>query len=249
MIFRKLKRPSGKAIAITAFACIAFGLWGGTLLWKLDRRAELNRRENEAQAALDGVLQALKKQGRYDEMVQEMERVLAIHEAWVAESGPWTHSCNHGSSYIFVYLYPASEDLPAQLGHGVSWCLYDAWRDPGQMKASVADDFSKAMTRSKHPLLRTLAYWVEQDYAAFEREALAGAAAGDRRMDTLALVAACAISKDRKAALEKVRPILDRGVGIGKSPGYAFSSSAIRAYLEGSGPAPTNSSFMRPRGL
>ena len=247
LIFRRLKRPTRKAIVITAVASLAIGLLGGALpLWKLDRRQELMRRECEAQNGLDAKLQALKTHGRYDEMVQEMERVLAIHEECIAEMGPWPRDCNHGFSYIFVYLHPASEDLPGQLGTGLSWSLYDAWHDPSYPKKLVADDLSKAMTRSKHPLLRALGFWVEQDYPAFEREAFASAAAGDRRMDTLALVAACAISKDPKAALEKVRPILDRGVGIGKTPGYNFSSSAIRAYLEGTGPPPT-AAFMRPR--
>lgn len=197
-----------------------------------------------------GKLDGLRKQGRYEEMIHEMERVLALHEEVTAKTGfHYKGTCNHGFSYLWVSLYPASDNVPQHLGFGLTWCLYDAWHDQGYQRP-VADGLSKAMTRSKHPLLRALAYWVEQDYAAFEREALAGAAAGDRRMDALALVAACAVSQDKKAALEIVRPILDRGVGLGgRSGGLPLTSTEIRAYLDGSGPAPQETAFMGVPGL
>lgn len=232
-----ISMPTAGKMLVLALACLAPGVWGGARLWKQNRGIELTRIDRKAQGELEAILEGLKKQGRYDEMVQEMERVLAIHDELVAITGPGHESCNHGYSYLFVTLIPASEDLPAFLGWGLSRCLYDAWHDLSGTQKSAADGLSKAMTRSRHPLLRAIGYWVEQDYDAFEREAMAGAERGDRRMDSLALVAACGLSKDRKAALEKIRPILDRGVGLGKNS-YRSTSSDIQAYLEGTGKEP-----------
>ena len=64
---------------------------------------------------------------------------------------------------------------------------------------------------------------------------MAAAEAGDERMDTMALAAACSVISDRKLALETVTPILDRGVGIGwqHNRTYTKTSATIRSYLEG----------------
>jgi hypothetical protein len=161
--------------------------------------------------------------------------VLATHEAWVSASGLRPQQHNHGFSYLYVTLYPACDDLPPRLGWGLSQFLFDAWHDSSDRREHLGDELPKAMTSSRHPLLRAIGYWVSQDYPAFVKESFAGAEAGDERMDAMALVAACEPFVEREAALRVVRPILDRGVGLGWKGGrsYKVPSSKIRDYLEG----------------
>jgi hypothetical protein len=134
-----------------------------------------------------------------------------------------------------VTLYPACDDLPPRLGWGLSQFLFDAWHDSSDRREHLGDELPKAMTSSRHPLLRAIGYWVSQDYPAFVKESFAGAEAGDERMDAMALVAACEPFVEREAALRVGRPILDRGVGLGWKGGrsYKVPSSKIRDYLEG----------------
>jgi hypothetical protein len=94
---------------------------------------------------------------------------------------------------------------------------------------------------------------VLQDYENFERETMAAAERGDERLDGLALVAACAVVSDKKEALRKVSPILDRKVGIRlQTTGgqYLIPPEEIRAYLEGgTNRLPNGGQFMHPPGL
>jgi len=167
---------------------------------------------------------------------------LIIQEEIITLRGIGNESFNHGFSYLFCTLHPVSSDLPPYLGMNVSRFLYSAWVEPDYTNARMPtgeDKLAVALSQSKDPLLRAIAYWLLKDYVNFEKEAIAGAKAGDRRMDSLALVAACLFSSDKKMALKAVEPILDRGVGLGrntgsyKGAGYYNSSEKIRQYLEG----------------
>lgn len=202
-------------------------------------------------ASLD--LGRAQREGDYPEMVASMERALAVRDAMNEECGLMSCMCPIGFSYVFVSLSPvADRDIPSRLGTEVSNFLYLRWRDPSRPDLPVADDLSRAMTSSRHPLLRSIGYWVCRDYRSFEREALAGAVAGDERMDAMALVAACALVSDRKAALDAVRPILDRGIGLGWDgvSSFEISPSKILDYLEGRiGRDDLRGYFMRPPGI
>jgi len=198
-------------------------------------RRELGYRSYKAQVWASTELERLHKEGKNAEVVKEMERVLATHEAWVSASGLRPRQHNHGFSYLYVTLSSACHDLPPRLGWGLSHFLFDAWHDSSDRREHLGDELPKAMTSSRHPLLRAIGYWVSQDYPAFVKESFAGAEAGDERMDAMALVAACEPVVEREAALRVVSPILDRGVGLGWKGGtsYEIPSSKIRDYLEG----------------
>lgn len=74
-----------------------------------------------------------------------------------------------------------------------------------------------------------------RDYEAFEDDMLQCARKGDERVDSLALIAAIN-SKDHKRALTIVKPILERGVGLGQDREegpYLIPASQIQAVLEG----------------
>lgn len=233
LVLRRIKWPSWRVLMLLWIASLAAGWWSAAgPLWKL----ELRHRDNEVQMwASTGELSRLHKAGNPDEVLEEMERVLAIHEAATAEWG--IHPGQNGleSSYLYVSLYPACHDLHPRLGWGLNWVLSTAWHDSSNRRLHLSDELPEAMTSSRHPLLRAIGYWVSQDYPAFVKEAFAGAEAGDERMDAMALVAACAPFVERDAALRVVRPILDRGVGLGWTGGgsYKIPSSKIREYLEG----------------
>ncbi|MCW1922964.1 hypothetical protein OKA05_10410 [Luteolibacter arcticus] len=238
LVFRRIEWPARRTILVLGVASLVLGVWSGFWpLWKLDRRHQVAKREEGAQNWARSELPRLRKEGKYPEMVEGMERVLAVHEETIAEVGLYPLNHNHGFSYLFVYMYPASYDLPPRLGSGLTEFLYDAWYDPGwdPTKKGVADDLSKAMTASRHPLLRAIGYCVNRDYVSFEREALAGARAGDERMSAMALTAACGGLMEREVARQAVGAILDRGQGLGWDRGgsYAIPSSRIRDYVEG----------------
>lgn len=232
LVLRRIKWPSWRVMAVLGIGSLAVSWWfAAGPLWKSD----LSHRDNEAQEWASTELERLHDAGRHVEVVKEMERVLATHEAAVAAWGLHPRQHNDGSSYVFVTLYPACDDLPPRLGPGLSQFLFDAWHVSRGRRVHFGDELPKAMTSSSHPLLRGIGYWVGQDYPAFVWEAFAAAAAGDERMDAMALVAACGPFVERETGLRAVRPILDRGVGLGWTGGgsYKIPSSKIRDYLEG----------------
>jgi hypothetical protein len=236
LVLRRIKWPSWRVMAVLGIASLSLGWWGGVApLWKLDRLHQLNRKETEAQHRASIDLPRLRKERKYSEMVKCMEDTLAVREELIAVRGLYPMTHNHGFSYLWLSLYPACQDLPCRLGSGLTDFLYDAWRYSSSRRGHLGDELPEAMTSSSHPLLRAIGHWVSQDYPAFVKEALAGAEAGDKRMDAMALVAACAPFVEREEALRVVRPILDRGVGLGWEMGgrYEIPSSTIRDYLEG----------------
>jgi hypothetical protein len=232
LVFRRIKWPSWRVMTVLGITSLAVSGWSAAgPLWNL----ELSHRDNEAQMWASTELERIRKEGKHVEVVKEMERVLGTHEAAVAAWGlhPLRHP--HGYSYLFVWLHPAADDLPPRLGSGLSAFLFDAWHVSSGRREHLGDELPIVMTSSNHPLLRAIGYWVNQDYPAFVNEAFAGAEAADERMDAMALVAACAPFVERDAALRVVRPILDRGVGLGWKGGgsYEIPSGKIRDYLEG----------------
>ena len=200
-------------------------------------------------------LDRLRKEGEYQKIVQTLEESLEIQQSLNDFRGVIPRTHNHGYSYLFVTLYPAANDLPPYLGPNATHFLFDAWHDldlhPKNRAIYETDELAIALSHSKDRLLRAIAYWVLKDYVNFEKESIEGAITGDKRMDSLALVAACVFSKDKKVALSAVEPILDRGVGVG--PVYAkgtysyASSNDIRLVLEGKVSADTlGGYYMRP---
>ena len=232
LVFRRIKWPSWRVMTVLGITSLAVSGWSAAgPLWK----CESSHRDNQAQRWASTELERLHVEGKHAQVVKEMERVLATREAAIAACGLHPRQHNHGFSYVFVTLYPACNDLPPRLGFGLTQFLFDAWHDSSGRREHLGDELPKAMTSSSHPLLRAVGYWVSQDYPAFVKESFAGAEAGDERMDAMALVAACAPFVEREAALRVVRPILDRGVGLGWQGGtsYEIPSSKIRDYLEG----------------
>lgn len=232
LVFRRIKWPSWRVMTVLGIASLAVSGWSAAgPLWKW----ELSHRDNEVQMWASTELERLHKAGNSEEVLKEIERVLAIHEAATAEWGIHPGQNGHGFSYLYVSLYPACHDLHPRLGWGLSSFLSDAWHNSSGSREHLGDELPKAMTSSGHPLLRAIGQWVSQDYPAFVKESFVGAEAGDERMDAMALVAACAPFVEREAALRVVRPILDRGVGLGWQGGssYEIPSSKIRDYLEG----------------
>ncbi len=232
LALRRIKWPSWRVLTVLGIASLAVSWWSvAGPLWKL----ELGYRSDKAQMWASTELSRLHQAGKTEEVLQEIERVLATHEAAVAEWGIHPGQNGHGFSYLYVSLYPACHDLHPRLGWGLNWFLSDAWHDSSGRREHLGDELPKAMTSSSHPLLRAIGYWVSQDYPAFVKESFAGAEAGDERMDAMALVAACSPFVEREAALRVVRPILDRGVGLGWKGGgsYELPSGKILDYLEG----------------
>lgn len=232
LVFRRIKWPSWRVMTVLGIASLAVSGWSAAgPLWKW----ELSHRDNYVQMWASTELERLHKAGNPEEVLKEIERVLAIHEAATAEWGIHPGQNGHGFSYLYVSLYPACHDLHPRLGWGLNWFLSDAWHDSSDRREHLGDELPKAMTSSSHPLLRAIGYWVSQDYPAFVKESFAGAEAGDERMDAMALVAACSPFVEREAALRVVRPILDRGVGLGWKGGgsYELPSGKILDYLEG----------------
>ena len=232
LVFSRIKWPSWRVMTVLWIASLAVSVWSAAgPLWKW----ELSHRDNEAQMWASTELERIRKEGKHAEVVKEMERVLATHDAAVSAWGLHPLQHPHGYSYLFVWLHPAADDLPPRLGPGLSAFLFDAWHVSSGRREHLVDELPIVMTLSNQPLLRAIGYWVNQDYPAFVKESFAGAEAGDERMDAMALVAACAPFVEREAALRVVRPILDRGVGLGWQGGtsYEIPSSKIRDYLEG----------------
>lgn len=232
LALRRIKWPSWRMNMALGIVSLAVSGWSvaGPL-----RKEELSHRNSEAQMRAGTVLPRLRYEGKHSEVVMEMERVLAAHEAAVAEWGLHPGRGRYDFSYLSGSLGPAYHDLRPRLGFGLNWFLSVAWHLSGPRQEQFGDKLPEAMTSSSHPLLRAIGYWVGKDYPAFVKEAFAGAEAGDERMDAMALVAACAPFVEREAALRVVRPILDRGVGLGWTGGasYKIPSSKIREYLEG----------------
>lgn len=232
LVLRRIKWPSWRVLTVLGIASLAVGWWSAAgPLWKW----ELGYRSDKAQIWASTELERLHKAGKTEELLQEVERVLATHEAAVAEWGIHPGQNGHGFSYLYVSLYPACHDLHPRLGWGLNSFLSDAWHNSSGGGEHLGDELPKAMTSSSHPLLRAIGQWVNQDYPAFVKGAFAEAEAGDERMDAMALVAACAPFVEREAAIRVVHPILDRGVGLGWKGGgsYEIPSSRIRDYLEG----------------
>lgn len=254
VVFRKLKWPSARSLWILAAIGFPLSLWGGILPFlKKDPSIQAGLRLLAIEEELEQQLNQLCAAGHYAEAVTRMEEALAAKEAVIGLDGLSRRDCGIGFSYLFVSLYPVSSDLTSRLGDSLTYFLFDRWHDPGHRRAATGtgepgaefkvvwdadeDPLVPAMRKSRHPLLRGLGHWLARDYDAFETEALAGAQQGDQRMDALALVAACALTDDRAEALQKVEPILQRGVGLGwdwgGGGGYHIPAARIRDYLEG----------------
>jgi len=251
---RKLKWPSARSLWVVAVIGFPLTLWGGILPFlKRDPSVQAGLHLQAIEEELEQQLSQLCKAGRYAEAVTTMEGALEAKEDVIALDGLSRRDCGIGFSYLFVSLYPTSSDLTSRLGDSLTYFLFDRWHDPGQRRVATVigapgaatelvwdtdkDPLVPAMRESRHPLLRGIGHWLARDYQAFEAEALAGAEQGDERMDALALVAACALGDDRAEALQKVEPILQRGVGLGwdwsRGGGYSIPAARIRDYLEG----------------
>ncbi|MGB1260247.1 MAG: hypothetical protein ACPG6P_09420 [Akkermansiaceae bacterium] len=236
-LFCRVKRPAIYLIILVTVLCSSVGwFFGMTPILKHDRLKQLYDRQLVIGDELEAQFVTLRKEGRNEELVSLLEDALDVQERIVSLSGVSGGNCNHGYSYLFVTLHPASDELSRVLGRQVAWYLYDAWHDSySSPTAKYNGALAEALTHSRHPLLRVIGYWVLQDYPSFKKEAFAGARANDSRMDAMALVAACLVDSDKEKALEIVKPILDRGVGCGlqHDGSYAISSGRIRAYLKG----------------
>jgi len=218
-------------LGVVAVVGLAVSILGGLMpILETDQEHMARKRLRGLEDGLEEKVSTLCAAGRHAEAVNLMEEVLAAKEAVIAFDGLGFESCNHGYSYLFVTLHPAAQDLPRRMGRGLSWILYDRWHD-GRW-TGYDDPLVPALRQSEHPLLRGIGHWVAHDYEAFGSDMLGSAAAGDKRVETLALVAAC-LSDDRRGALRAVEPILDRGVGIGGSSGPTISATRIRDCLEG----------------
>jgi len=239
LVFWKIKGPSFSVMALLGVVCLSTSLWFGILpLRKMNQIHQLQKREWSIGARIKTDFQRLRKERKFTEMVRTMEEILAIREEMIGLEGlgpGFQVGC--GGCYFWETLHPATGELEPRIGwalnhyFNIAWDL-GPWNQPSKTKH---DELADAMAESQNPLLRAIAYWVRQDYENFERETMAAAERGDQRLDSLALVAACAVVSDKKEALRKVSPILNRKVGIGlnRDGRYLIPAEDIRAYLEG----------------
>lgn len=209
------------------------GFFGGIRpAWKELQLIALFNEHQKAEQTLTTNFETLCKDGKEVEAIALIERTLKLHEKTIAHSGLHSRSYNHGFSYLFVTLHPASSDLSRRLGFGPSAILFDKWYDGGDHSK---DPLLPFLRDSNNPLVRGIGHWMSKDYETFENDMLDCARNGDERIDSLALIAAIN-SKNRQQALISVEPILNRGIGLGqqvKGGPYHIPATQIRDVLKG----------------